>query len=664
VASATTTASVSGATLVAQGDSGADQITVTLPGGDGLTAGPGGLIQPARESDPYQVTDPAGVTAGAGCTAVSLTRADCLRGAPAPPWGSFTVQIDGAAGADWLQAIRAQQSAWDVVVIMGGRGDDALFGSQSPDVILGGAGDDLIDGGAGNDFASGGTTTAYVPTFEGGVSQPTSYVRGPGAGRDRVFGGAGSDQLTDGDVDASVAQPEMSAALLNSDALDGGVCPSATATSPGEPLPAGVPAPVGVQSCPSLPGNVDHPEDTDAVMWGHRTRPITMDLMILTASQGAAGENERLSAIEAVWAGSGDDLLHGLDGDYGDDILSGNAGNDRIEARGGDDELFGGDGQDTLFGGRGADVINPGGHIVFQTATTTTIVSDGPDHIDGGANSVIHGGHSQNDLVTYAGRTDALRLDLGAPDRFGAPGEADIVVGIEDVSGGHAADVIVGDALHNLLVGDPPPAIAVPPNPPLPAEPSGARSGDDHITTRDGGPDTVDCAGGSGDVHVADLSDASYNCEQLDRPPSRVGRPTDGAGFASAARRRASPRPAIIERRKKRRSRGERAVTVRPDGTLRLAAVVIVCPAGSGACAVRTTVREQRLPGRDAVTLGGASYLVRPGTKARAHGKLTARGLRLLSRRRSIAATMDITAVRGSARTQRSVRVRLLRPLS
>ncbi len=665
-ASALTTASVSGTTLSAQGSASADQITLTLPGGDGITPDPvTGVPHPPPDPNTaqYELRDPAGVTPQAGCTGVGteispgvFPQANCTRAGQ--PFGNFTVRIDSGDSSDYIQAFMPIQALGDLVFLSGGTGDDALFGSENDEIISGDAGDDLMDGGAGGDFMSGGTLLSHVPSFEGAVSQPASYSPGPGAGCDRVYGGGFDDQLTDGDEDTGTAPPEPAncTAIFNSDLVDGGVCS-------GEPLPAGVPAPAGVTTCPALAASVDSPEDHDAYMLAHRTRPLTIDVLILTATQGGPGENEHIRRIEAIWAGAADDKIYGRDGHFGDDSLRGNGGDDYLDARGGDDELLGGDGQDTLIGGHGADVINPGGHITSQTAAGTVMVNDGPDYMDGGENSVIVGGHAVSDLVTYEGRSDPLRIDMTQPNALGAPGEGDTMAGVEDVMGGHADDVIIGDAVQNLISGDPqPPIINVPPDPPLPPGPPGGHFGNDHITTRDSGPDTVDCTEGGADVSVADALDAIINCENLQRPA-----PAPAAPPASTA----SGKVTISGKR------SARSLRVSRDGSFRLTKHVIACPAGA-ACAVRTSVnarmsgataRKARLTNRKTTSkakrtynLGGAKYTIKAGTKATARAKLTKKGLRALTRLKKASVTVTVRVTRDAKATTKPVLVTLLAP--
>jgi Ca2+-binding RTX toxin-like protein len=666
-ASAATTASVSGATLTVTGSASPDRIQVWLPGGDGISAGYdgnayAGRIDPPTPADPYYVDDPAGVVAGAGCAVdpVVPTRLACTRGGAA--YGAFTVRVNGDSGADWIQAVRPIQAIYDNIFISGGVDGDALFGTQNGDFISGDGGNDLIDGGAGADFLSGGTINNPIPSYEGGVDQPASYTPGPGAGVDRVYGGNFDDQITDGDNDTDAAQ-------LNSDIIDGGVC--AAPNGPGEAMPPGLPAGAPA-TCPALNGNIDGPEDHDAYMLGHRTLPLVVDILVPGPSQGAAGENEQIRRIEAVWAGSGDDRLYGRDGDLGDESLRGNAGNDYLESRGGDDELIGGDGQDTLLGGAGADIINPGGHIISAPGAPTEMVNDGPDYIDGATNSTIVGGHSQTDLVTYDGRTDALRLDMSAPTTLGAPGENDTVVGIEDLMGGHRGDTIIGDAAPNLIAGDPlPPIFNIPPDPPAYPGAPGGHAGDDTINTRDSSPDVVDCTEGTADIHIADALDASINCENVPVLPQcsdkkdndndgKVDHPADpgcdGPNDETESGEVITTRAVTVSG-----AASAGSVRVAKSGSFTLKKHVITCPAPKGATACKITNAVAAATGKKE-KLGGRSYTLKAAAKGAANAKLTKKYLSRLKRRKSLKAVFTIKGVVDGKATTKKVKVTLKAP--
>jgi hypothetical protein len=251
------------------------------------------------------------------------------------------------------------------------------------------------------------------------------------------------------------------------------------------------------------------------------------------------------------------------------------------------------------------------------------------------------------------------------PTAIGAPGEGDTIVGVEDVMGGHADDVIVGDAVQNLISGDPqPPIINVPPDPPLPPGPPGGHFGNDHITTRDTGPDTIDCTEGSADVSIADALDAVINCENLQRP----------AKPGEAAAQSPNLAPAAVKISGK-RSAGR--VRVGRDGSLRLSKHVIACPVGA-ACAVQTavtarmtgaTARKARLITKKARSrqrrtyrLGSAKYTIKAGGAAAARSRLTKKGIRGLTRLKRTRVTVTVGVTRDAKTTRKKIDVTLLAP--
>ena len=85
------------------------------------------------------------------------------------------VLVDGRAGNDPISAAHLSKTA----ILIGGDGNDALFGGDSADSLSGGAGSDILYGGSGDDTLNGGT------------------------GRDRHFGGSGDDMLVtqDSEID-------------------------------------------------------------------------------------------------------------------------------------------------------------------------------------------------------------------------------------------------------------------------------------------------------------------------------------------------------------------------------------------------------------------------------------------------------------------------------
>ncbi len=116
----------------------------------------------------------------------------------------------------------------------------------------------------------------------------------------------------------------------------------------------------------------------------------------------------------------GDDLLVGRGGN---DQLSGGAGNDSLEGDRGDDLLNGGIGNDTLNGGPGNDTVSY-------------------------ANAAPDGAHGE---LVASGFGD-VTVNLANGSATGAMG-SDILIGIENVTGGHGDDTLIGNGGRNALSG-------------------------------------------------------------------------------------------------------------------------------------------------------------------------------------------------------------------
>jgi len=107
----------------------------------------------------------------------------------------------------------------------------------------------------------------------------------------------------------------------------------------------------------------------------------------------------------------------GIDGGGGADVLNGSAG---------DDTLVGGLGPDHLYGNGGNDQLAGDGFSSFTTRAA--------DVIDGGPGV---------DTVVYGARTTGVHVDLRRAGGQGAPGERDVLRGVEGVVTSGGADRIV-----------------------------------------------------------------------------------------------------------------------------------------------------------------------------------------------------------------------------
>ena len=127
-----------------------------------------------------------------------------------------------------------------------------------------------------------------------------------------------------------------------------------------------------------------------------------------------------------------DFFWHGVaaDGEAGNDVLQGGENADDLRGGGGRDELSGNGGDDVLVDGD-------------QDAATDER-APAADRLAGGPGV---------DLVSYHSRTSPVSVDLADPDPDGAPGEHDVVTGVESVVGGRGRDRLAGDEGPNVIDG-------------------------------------------------------------------------------------------------------------------------------------------------------------------------------------------------------------------
>jgi Ca2+-binding RTX toxin-like protein len=154
-----------------------------------------------------------------------------------------------------------------------------------------------------------------------------------------------------------------------------------------------------------------------------------------------------------VFAGDGDDTVSSsvavsVDGGSGDDRLVGSTAADVLYGGKGRDVLRGDDGDDALQDGRLVTFDAPdwpgeglGSHLRSRIAP----VRAERDVFDGGAGV---------DTLGYRGRRRGIVVDLSRGDRpAGAPGEGDLLQGLEGVDGTDGDDRLLGDDAANSLGG-------------------------------------------------------------------------------------------------------------------------------------------------------------------------------------------------------------------
>lgn len=276
------------------------------------------------------------VSPQAGCVAVDAHTADCTA---ALSYASVTVSLgDGADRA--AQAAGAGTSALNAISVDGGAGDDTLTGGTIYSTLTGGDGADTL---------RTGTAPGYFPgTADGGAGDDTlsgNGVLNGGAGNDRLTGGDGRGSQQGGTGDDVISGGGGTDDLGGGgghDLLSGGEGNDWLSDGDGPGLPAPLsqngPQPVDADVLDGGPGS-------DTVSYNGRSAPVTVDLTKTYAGQ--AGENDRISDVEGMSGGAGDDRLLG---DAAPNTVYGGPGHDLISTRGNDDVVNGDFGDDIHLG--------------------------------------------------------------------------------------------------------------------------------------------------------------------------------------------------------------------------------------------------------------------------------------------------------------------------
>ncbi len=316
---------------------------------------------------------------------------------------SYSWVIDLIAGVAYQVTASGYNLNWldrfaNIENVVGGIGNDTIFGSDSISSILsGGGGWDTIHAGAGNDTLLGGDGNDVL---EGGN------------GNDLLSGGAGADIFYGGLVyrpqDAPLDSDTVSYSLDASDRNR------------------------------SWYINLEQGRAFSAV--NIASTGLAADL----ASGGTGGYNptnateDTFINIENVVGGDLDDYIVGS---HNNDVLGGGSGKDA---------LFGGDGNDTLLGGRDDDVLHGG------AGNDTLAGGFGNDILDGGQGSDTVSYKIDNDESIY--RSVTVNLQTGWTDIFDGVTQfnhADQLISIENVVATNGNDTLTGnDAANTFIAGD------------------------------------------------------------------------------------------------------------------------------------------------------------------------------------------------------------------
>jgi len=270
--------------------------------------------------------------------------------------------IDGfqrtGQGVDLIVGIENLYGGAAKDILKGNATDNSLVGGLGRDRLSGRSGDDSIIGGEGIDFIDGGLGRDTVLYFGGAAIEVSMSNRGPrhigfasdhlrsiesivsASGDDRLIGSSKANHMNSGGGDDLVsgrAGRDVFNGASGDDVLIGGK---------------------GFDTAVFFGG-------MDAIV----------DLSVAKRQDTGSGM-DRLSGIECVYSGSGNDELsgnasgNGLYSGDGADLLSGRSGNDSLKGGDGDDTLWGGVGRDLLVGGSGLD------QFVFGSRSGSDVVAD------------------------------------------------------------------------------------------------------------------------------------------------------------------------------------------------------------------------------------------------------------------------------------------------
>ena len=237
--------------------------------------------------------------------------------------------------------------------LMGGAGDDVLYGLDGNDKLVGGAGADLMVGGAGNDtYLVENAGDAVVEAVGEGIDKVettlSSYTLGAHV-ENLKFTGSGGFGGTGNELGNSLvggAGDDMLYGLAGNDKLVGG---------------AGADLMVGETGNDTYvvenAGDVVVEAADEGIDWVETT--------LSSYTLGAHVENLKFTG-SGGFSGTGNELGNSLVGGAGDDTLDGGAGKDALSGGAGNDVLIGGWGADKLAGGAGADIF------LFRDAADST----------------------------------------------------------------------------------------------------------------------------------------------------------------------------------------------------------------------------------------------------------------------------------------------------
>ena len=386
--------------------------------------------------------------------------------------GARFMSIENITGSIYDDTLQGNS---DANLILGGIGNDTLFGSSG--------GNDTLDGGVGNNvvdyttISSGSSNSirfnmtevnaGYFNVTVGGGSQVDKLK-----GFETVIGTDGSDSMI-GDVSANRFQGGIGKDTLNggdgADTLEGGADNDVL---------------LGGAGGDSLDGG----SGIDTVSYSNSLSGLTVSMSAPSTNTGdAAGDS--FTDIENITGSSFDDVITG---DTSENNINGGDGADRIDGGLGDDSLIGGAGDDTIISGAGSDSMSGGSglDVVTYASVTQALTIDTLNNTLGAGSSTA-GTHAAGDVidntvetiigasgesttflsgartadttfigaagfsseVSYTLASSGATVNLTNSSNNSGSSLHDRYVNIVNVTGSSLSDNITGDAADNILRG-------------------------------------------------------------------------------------------------------------------------------------------------------------------------------------------------------------------
>ncbi|MFL6178778.1 MAG: hypothetical protein ACJ74E_02860, partial [Actinomycetes bacterium] len=167
---------------------------------------------------------------------------------------------------------------------------------------------------------------------------------------------------------------------------------------------------------------------------------------------GGRGDDEIRGALQYATGGAGRDRMVGTEQS---DNYYGARGKDSLEGRSGRDFLDGGDGGDLVDGGTGKDWLRGGSDFDHLKAGRgdDLIEPDGPGGAKTLSDDLVVGARG-SDMVSYANAYVARGVHVDLNSGFAHGAGRDALRDVENARGTVLADVLLGNAQANTLIGD------------------------------------------------------------------------------------------------------------------------------------------------------------------------------------------------------------------